>query len=114
MALCDSKYCFTWVELANDISVFSSSALGITMEERSLNFPDPEQLPRSNKLGPYFLVGNEVFSLRTDLMRLYSRRNLIGKAHKIFNYRLSRERLTIENAFGILASRYISLTLTFI
>ncbi|XP_025267834.1 protein ANTAGONIST OF LIKE HETEROCHROMATIN PROTEIN 1-like, partial [Camponotus floridanus] len=76
MALCDSKYCFTWMEVGNygslpDSSIFSSSAFGIAMEEGSLNFPDPERLPGSNVFVPYFLVGDEAFPLRTNLMRPY-------------------------------------------
>ncbi|XP_011861155.1 PREDICTED: uncharacterized protein LOC105558199, partial [Vollenhovia emeryi] len=111
MALCDSKYCFTWVEVGDygslpDSSIFTSSALGKAMEEGSLNFPDPKQLPGTNVLVPYYFVGDEAFPLRTDLMRPYPRRNLTSEANRIFNYRLSRARLTIENAFGILASRW--------
>lgn len=81
------------------------------MEEGSLNFPNPEQLPGSNMFIPYFLIGDEAFPLRTDLMRPYPRRNLRAEAHRIFNCRLSRARLTIENAFGILASRYFLLNI---
>lgn len=76
--------------------------MGIAIEEGFLNFPDSEQLPGSNMLVPYFLVSDEAFPLRIDLMRPYPRRNVTGETHRIFNYRFSHGRLTIENAFGII------------
>jgi len=60
---------------------------------------------RWNEEWPYFFVADEAFPLRTDLLQPYSRKNNLGEKEKIFNYRLSRPRNIIENAFGILASR---------
>lgn len=52
-----------------------------------------------------FLVGDDAFALKTHLLKPYGGTNLT-KAQKIFNYRLSRARRIVENAFGILASRF--------
>jgi len=51
------------------------------------------------------LVGNEIFPLNLHLMKPYSKKEQNDK-QRIFNYRLSRARRTIENAFGILCARW--------
>ena len=54
---------------------------------------------------PYVLLGDEAFPLRCDLMRPFARSGLTNE-RCIFNYRLSRARRLVENAFGILANQW--------
>ena len=54
---------------------------------------------------PYYVVGDDAFSLRSTMMKPYSQRCLQNE-ERIFNYRLSRARRVSENAFGILANRF--------
>ncbi|WAR05897.1 HARB1-like protein [Mya arenaria] len=75
------------------------------LEENNLGLPDPDPLPGDDMNTPYFLIGDDAFPLRTWMMKPYSRRNLTNE-ERIFNYRLSRARRVVENAFGLLAMRF--------
>ncbi|KAG5875768.1 hypothetical protein JTB14_022477 [Gonioctena quinquepunctata] len=56
---------------------------------------------------PYVFVGDEAFPLSENMMRPYPKRSVTDNyENKVFNYRLSRARQTVECAFGILASRF--------
>ena len=55
---------------------------------------------------PFFLVGDEIFPLKKWLMRPYPGTDLACEENKIYNYRHSMVRRVIENAFGILSTRW--------
>ena len=55
---------------------------------------------------PFFLVGDEIFSLKHWLMRPYAGKQLTDETRKHFNYRLSQAWRIIENTFGFLVSRW--------
>ena len=116
MALVDGDYKFVWADVgangsASDCSVFNASALKEACESGDIGFPDAEPLPNDDKDMPYFIIGDDAFPLRTWLMKPFSRRNL-DDPERIFNYRLSRARRIVENAFGILANRFQCLLTT--
>ena len=54
---------------------------------------------------PYVLVPDEIFPLKPWLMKPYPTRNL-AEEKRVYNYRLSRARRTIENTFGILSVKW--------
>jgi hypothetical protein len=114
LAVCDANYNFIHVDIgspgsASDGGILRDSYIGQMLYNNRLSLPDPEVLPNtpcdSTKFN-FYIVGDEAFPLRTNLMRPFSRNNLDIGTHKVFNYRLSRARRVIENCFGILAARW--------
>lgn len=109
MAMCDANYNFVGVDIGAyggnaDGSVFAQSAFGYRLLHGELELPQPSALPNGDVL-PYFIVGDAAFPLKSNLMRPYPGRNL-EILQENFNYRLSRARRTIENAFGVLVARW--------
>ena len=107
----DANYKFVIVDIGaygrqSDGSVFANSLFGRMLKAQQLPIPPPEALGGSASPDlPYLFVGDEAFPLLQNLMRPYPSGNLT-REKIIFNYRLSRARRTVENAFGILASRF--------
>ena len=110
LAICDSNYCFTLFDLGhygsdNDSGGLVKSKIGGMIEARELDIPAHSTYMTCDfDPLPYFLVGDEIFSLKTWFMRPYPGK--LTKKQRIFDYRLSRARRTIENAFGILCTRW--------
>lgn len=110
MATCTAHYKFSMIDIgapgsSHDSNVFKDSMFGKAFLETSHNIPEPNYLPNSNQVMPYFLVADQAFPLHKNIMRPYAGTNL-SEQKKVFNYRLSRARRTIENTFGILTQRW--------
>ena len=110
MALVDADYRFIWADVggagsASDAQVYNDSELKECAEDGTLGFPDPEPLSHDNQDVPYYFIGDDAFALRQTMMKPFGLRRLTDE-ERIFNYRLSRARRVVENAFGILANRF--------
>ncbi|XP_070402872.1 uncharacterized protein [Nothobranchius furzeri] len=112
LALVDAHYRFIYVQVgdygrASDGGVYSGSQLGIGMENKTLHVPADCPLPGAEQQLPlpYTMVGDAAFPLKTYLMRPFPGTRL-PPWQKVFNYRLSRARMVVECAFGILAARW--------
>ncbi|XP_061597942.1 uncharacterized protein LOC133461167 [Cololabis saira] len=110
MALVDSSYRFLYVDVGcngriSDGGVFGGCTLQDALENRTSNIPAPAPLPGSYQLAPCCVVADEAFPLKEYIMKPYPNHRL-SEEQRIFNYRLSRARKVVENAFGILANRF--------
>lgn len=70
-----------------------------------LGLPPPSPLPGTNDQVPYVFLGDSAFGLNKHFLKPYPQKNL-SHEDRIFNYRLSRARRVVENAFGVLATRF--------
>lgn len=111
MAICDAHYVFTFVNIGdfgsnNDSGILQNSIVGKSFASNALGVPDAEPEEGFDIPLPYYLVGDDIFALQKWLLRSYPRRSNLSEEQQIFNYRLSRARRVIENAFGILRARW--------
>ncbi|XP_061578688.1 uncharacterized protein LOC133444800 [Cololabis saira] len=109
LAAVDANYRFIYVSVGAQggsphAGLFPDSDLCMAMDQDMLDFPPPEPLPGSHAVMPYVFVGDETYPLRCDLMKPYPDVQT-DRAQRVLNYRLSRARRVVENAFGILANR---------
>ena len=72
---------------------------------RSNGIPEADHMPNDDHNMPYFILGDDIFAMRTWLMKPFSKRYM-SKEERIFNYRISRGRRVSENVFGIMAQRW--------
>lgn len=106
--ICDSRYCFTLFDLGkygsnNDSGILGNSEMGDLIASNSIKIPPASSHSNIDSL-PFHLIGDEIFPLKTWLMRPYPGK--LSEDQRIFNYRISRARRSIENTFGILAARW--------
>ncbi|XP_073437113.1 gamma-aminobutyric acid receptor subunit beta-2 isoform X2 [Dendrobates tinctorius] len=111
IAIADAGCMFVAVDIGafgrgNDSQAFKNSDMGRRLYGNQFNFPMPRPLPHTEAPPlPFVMVGDEAFQMCGNLLKPYSSRDL-DHTKKIFNYRLTRARRTVECAFGILVSRW--------
>ncbi|KAL6420929.1 hypothetical protein ACFW04_013812 [Cataglyphis niger] len=104
MAICDHAYRFKLIDIGaygrnSDGGIFDASAVGGNLKNGKLNLPkDNVKLPGTDIGILGFFIRGATFPLTT--MKPYYGSNLTI-AEKIFNYRHSRAKRTIESSIGI-------------
>lgn len=110
LALVNAKREFIMVDAGmngriSDGGVFFYSKFGELIERNALNLPEPTSLPNTSEKFPYVIVADEAFALHTNIMKPYAQR-MLNPERQEYNRRISQSRATVENAFGILSSRF--------
>lgn len=112
LAIADANYSFVAIDVGafgsnSDASVFRNSNIGRRLLTNQLDLPVDSVIPNYNEGSemPFVFVGDEAFPLLKHLMRPYPSKNLSMK-EKIYNYRLSYARRTVECTFGIMANKW--------
>ena len=109
MAIVDANYCFIYVNIGcqgriSDGGVFSYTEFYRKLQNNDLYLPQDEALPDRTIPVPYTLVADDAFPLTRHTMKPHTTDLNKGSPKRVFNYRLSRTRRIVENAFGLLAS----------
>ena len=90
---------------ASDAGLFLTTSLRTALETNTAGLPADKPFPGEEFPVPHFIIGDDAFPLRRWLQKPYPFRNL-SVEERTYNYRLSRARMMVECAFGILISRF--------
>lgn len=107
MALVKADYKFIWLDVGqqgriSDGGVFEWTSFCNDLKSNRLSFPPKSENDMDLE---FVIIGDEAFMLHKHLLKPYSVKDLTHD-RRIFNYRLSRARNVVENAFGLLTSRF--------
>jgi hypothetical protein len=86
----------------SDGGVIEDTAFHKKLLAKRLHLPNSKET--AHRL-PFVFVADEAFAVNEHLLKPFSRKELTYE-RKIFNYRLSRARGVVENAFSVMANRF--------
>ncbi|XP_064643021.1 uncharacterized protein LOC135497207 [Lineus longissimus] len=106
---CDFNYRFIDIYFgfagrAHDAKILANSGL-YKMAISGQLLPDQPRVIANHNV-PLLIIGDPAYPLLPWLMKPFAHRGHLTAAQNRFNYRLSRARMTIENTFGRLKSRW--------
>lgn len=87
------------------VGVFDNCDFAVELNSNNLNLPEDIPLPGMMMEVPYVVLADAAFPAQKHILKPYPTRDLT-REQRIYNYRISRARRTVENAFGILVNRF--------
>ena len=108
-AVVDHRYLFRnvnvgWPGSVHDARVFVNSAVYAEATSKQILQGDTRQILGQDV--PVFLIGDSAYPLLSWLLKPFADSTALTPEQKHFNYRLSRARIVVENAFGRLKARW--------
>lgn len=109
-AVVNANYEFMYIHTGingsvSDGGVITHTSLYNKLMTDKLHLPPSCTLQGTNISVPYTFLGDSAFGINRHIMKPYPFKNITHEK-RIFNYRLSRARRVVENAFGISAARF--------
>lgn len=107
MAIVDANFEFIYVDVGcngrvSDGGVIDNTTFYDKLLGKALKLPSNDRtISKMN----FVFVADDAFALHENILKPFPEKSL-SKEQRIFNYRLSRARRTVENAFGILCNRF--------
>ena len=120
MAVVDADYKFLYINTGAqgktaDGGVWNTCCLGKDLDRdhdpgnagqpKKVPLPAPRPFPGDDQPMPFAFLCDDAFALSSYMQKPFAHRQLT-RAERIYNYRLSRARRVVENAFGIMANRW--------
>ncbi|XP_067139320.1 uncharacterized protein [Centruroides vittatus] len=108
LAVSDAKYMFTYINVGspgrnNDAHIFKNSNSLLTCLQNINSLELGERI--GGEVVPPLIIGDSAFPLQPTLMKPFPSKTE-DEMEKTFNFRLSRARRVVENAFGRLKARF--------
>lgn len=110
-AVIDANYRYICIDVGgygsqHDSATFQASQLYRAVMHKTIVLPQPSTVENSNLYLPYFFLGDGAYPLSKFLMKPYQNRGNLSEAQKVFNSRLSKARVVVENGFGITSQKF--------
>lgn len=107
MAIVNANYEFIMVDVGkngrmSDSGVIQTTTFYQKLHQKELNLPTTDMTKEGFN---FVFVGDDAFALHEHLLKPFPQKGMTPQM-RIFNYRVSRARRVVENAFGILANRF--------
>ncbi|XP_065318240.1 uncharacterized protein LOC135926329 [Gordionus sp. m RMFG-2023] len=89
----------------SDGGVFANSKIYKMIEKGDIQLPPYKKLSNSSLLFPHFFVADDAYPLKSYILKPY--KGILTPQQEAFNYRISRARIQVECAFGILRAKWM-------